>query len=60
MSNIETRLAKLEAVQQVPRREYSDMERAIRCAYLLAQGGPDADKVRALLDKVPENDHDKP
>ena len=59
MSNLETRLAKLEAVQQAPRREYTDAERAVRYDYLLAQGGPDADKVRALLEKVGD-DHAKP
>ena len=58
-TSIETRLAKLETIQEAPRREYSDMERAIRCAYLLAQGGPAADKVRALLEKVGD-DHAKP
>ncbi len=60
MATIETRLAKLETIQEAPRRQYSDMERAIRCAYLLAQGGPDADKVRALLAKVPEVNHEQP
>ena len=60
MATIETRLAKLEAVQQAPRREYTDAERAVRCVYLLAQGGPDADKVRALLEKVPGGDHEQP
>ncbi len=59
MSNLETRLAKLEAVQQAPRREYTDAERAVRYDYLLAQGGPDADKVRALLEKVGD-DHAEP
>jgi hypothetical protein len=52
--SIEARLAKLESVQQAPTREYSDAERAVRCAYLLAQGGPDADKVAALLAQVDE------
>lgn len=60
MATIETRLAKLEAVQQAPRREYSDAERAVRYAYLLEQGGPDADKARALLEKVPGGDHAMP
>ena len=59
MSNLGTRLTKLETVQQAPRRQYSDAERAVRCTYLLAQGGPDADKVRALLEKVPGDDHAK-
>ena len=59
MATIETRLAKLETAQQAPRRQYSDAERAMRYAYLLAQGGPDADKVRALLAKVGD-DHAKP
>jgi len=57
--SIETRLAKLETIQQAPRRQYSDAERAMRYAYLLAQGGLDADKVRALLAKVGD-DHAKP
>ena len=59
MSNLETRLAKLETIQQAPRRQYSDAERAMRYAYLLEKGGPDADKMRALLAKV-EDDHAKP
>lgn len=59
MATIENRLAKLETIQQAPRRQYSDAERAMRYAYLLAQGGPDADKVRALLAKVGD-DHAKP
>jgi len=59
MVTIETRLAKLEAVQQTPRREYTDAERAVRYAYLMAQGGPDAAKVSALLEKVGD-DHAKP
>ena len=49
MGNLESRLAKLESVQQAPRGEYTDAERAVRYAYLLAQGGPNADKVRAIL-----------
>jgi len=60
MSNLETRLAKLETVEQTPRRQYSDMELAIRIDYLLATGGPDADKVRALLEKVQGGDHEQP
>ncbi len=59
MSNLETRLAKLETIQQAPRRQYSDAERAMRYDYLLEKGGPDADKMRALLAKV-EDDHAKP
>jgi len=59
MATIETRLAKLETIQQAPRRQYTDAERAMRYAYLLAQGGPDADKLRALLEKVGD-DHAKP
>ena len=59
MATIETRLAKLETIQQAPRRQYSDAERAMRYAYLLEKGGPDADKVRALLAKVGD-DHAKP
>lgn len=38
MQNLETRLAKLEAGQQARRRTYTDMERAVRLAYLLEQG----------------------
>lgn len=63
MSNLETRLAKLEAVQQTPRREYTDTERAVRCAYLLERGGPGADKLREILDNVDAlqgGDHAKP
>ncbi len=61
MRNLETRLARLEAVQQAPRREYSDLERSVRYDYLLTQGGPAADRARALLEKVPGGDHaDKP
>ena len=30
-------------------RTLTDAERAVRYAYLLEQGGPDADKVRAIL-----------
>ncbi len=59
MATIETRLAKLETAQQAPRRQYSDAERAMRYAYLLAQGGSDADKLRALLEKVGD-DNAKP
>ena len=59
MSNLGTRLAKLETVQQAPRRQYSDAERAVRCTYLLERGGPGAALVRALLEKVPEDDHAK-
>ena len=59
MATIETRLAKLETIQQAPRRQYSDAERAMRYAYLLAQGGSDADKLRALLEKVGD-DNAKP
>ncbi|HOE40608.1 MAG TPA: hypothetical protein PLB25_03080 [Rhodoferax sp.] len=60
MSNLESRLTKLEAVQQTPRRQYTDTERAVRYAYLLAQGGPLADRLRSLVEKVPEDDHAKP
>jgi len=49
MATIENRLVRLEAVQHAPGREYTDAERAVRYAYLLAQGGPDADKARAIL-----------
>jgi len=59
MINLESRLTKLETIQQAPRRQYSDAERAMRYAYLLEKGGPDADKVRALLAKVGD-DHAKP
>ena len=58
MATIETRLSRLETVQQAPRRQYTDTERAMRAAYLLERGGPDADKLRALLEKVPGGDHD--
>lgn len=51
--SLESRLTKLETVQQAPRRQYSDAELAIRIDYCLEQGGPLADKVRALLEKVP-------
>ena len=57
MATIETRLSRLESVQQAPRRNYTDAERAVRYTYLLAQGGPNADKVRALLEKVPGDEH---
>ena len=56
--SLESRLTKLETVQQAPRRQYSDAELAIRIDYCLEQGGPLADKVRALLEKVPGGDHD--
>lgn len=59
MSNIASRLTKLEVVQQAPRRQYSDAELTVRIEYALEQGGPVADKVRALLEKVGD-DHDKP
>lgn len=49
MATIETRLARLEIAKRAPTREYSDAERAVRYAYLLEQGGPDAAKVRAIL-----------
>lgn len=55
LSALESRLAKLEAIRQAPPRgQYTDMERAIRCAYLLEQGGPDADKLQKLLYRVPD------
>ena len=38
MQNLETRLAKLEAVQQAPRRTFTNTELAVRLAYLLDQG----------------------
>ncbi len=47
--SLESRLEKLEAVQQAPRRQYTDMERAARYAYLLEKGGPDADRATAIL-----------
>ena len=59
MSNIAARLTKLESVQATPKRQYSDAERAVRYTYLLEKGGPDADKLRALLEKAGD-DHDKP
>ena len=52
MSNIAARLTKLETIQQAPKRQYSDAELAVRIEYALEQGGPVADKVRALLEKV--------
>lgn len=58
MATIENRLVRLEAIQQAPGREYTDAERAVRYAYLQTQGGPAADKARALLEKVPEDDHE--
>ena len=57
--SLESRLTKLETVQQAPRRQYSDAELAIRIDYCLEQGGPLADKVRALLEKVGD-DHAEP
>ena len=60
MATIETRLARLESVQQSQERAYTDAEIAVRLVYILETGGPDADKVRALLEKVPEDDHVKP
>lgn len=60
MATIETRLSRLETVQQEPRRQYSDTERAIRYAHLQEKGGPDADKARALLEKIPEDNHEHP
>jgi hypothetical protein len=56
MSNLESRLGKLEQIQQAHRRVLSDAELAVRIDYLLEKGGPVADKVRALLEKVPEDD----
>ena len=47
--NLETRLVKLETVQQAPRREYTDAERAVRLAWALEKGGPTADRLLALL-----------
>lgn len=61
--NLETRLAKLEAVQQTPHQAYTDTERAVRYAYILEKGGPDADKLRAMLENVDAsqgNEHAKP
>ena len=52
MSNIQSRLGKLEQIQQAHRRVLSDAELAVRIDYLLEKGGPDAEKVRALLEKV--------
>ena len=63
MATIETRLARLEIAKRAPTREYSDAERAVRYAYLLEQGGPDADKLRAVLANVNAlqgNEHVKP
>ena len=58
--NLETRLARLESAQQSPERAYTDAELAVRIAYILQDGGPNADKVRALLEKVPGDDHATP
>ena len=55
MATIETRLARLETIQQAPWRQYSDAERAVKYVYLLERGEPDADKVRALVEKTPES-----
>ena len=52
MHSLENRLMKLETAQQAIRRPYSDAERAVRLVYLLAQGGPVAGKVLALLNGV--------
>ncbi len=63
MATIETRLARLEVAKRAPTREYSDAERAVRYAYLLEQGGPDADKVRAILAQSAAklgNNHEQP
>ena len=51
--SIETRLAKLEAVQQAPRREYTDAERAVKAAWILSKNALGADLVRELLARVP-------
>ena len=59
MATIESRLTKLETVQQAHRRVLSDAELAVRIDYLLEKGGSAADKVRALLEKVGD-DHAKP
>jgi hypothetical protein len=60
MASIENRLARLETAQQAPRREYTDAERAVRYDYLQTQGGPAAEKARALLEKVLGASHDSP
>lgn len=60
MASIENRLARLETAQKAPSRQYTDAERAVRYAYLLEKGGPDADRARAILEKVPEASHDSP
>lgn len=60
MHSLKIRLTKLETVQQTPRREYTDAERAVRYEYLLAQGGTQAEKARALLEKVHGDAHDNP
>ncbi len=58
MASIEIRLTRLETVQQAPRREYTDTERAVRYDYLQTQGGLASDKARELLEKVPGDDHE--
>lgn len=53
MRNLETRLAKLETLQQAPRYQYTDAERAVRVVWLLDTNGPGADRIRELLARVP-------
>jgi len=56
LATIESRLSRLETVQQAPRRAYTDAERAVRYTYILSKGGPDADKLRELVEKAPDDD----
>lgn len=56
--NLETRLAKLETVEQAPRREYTDAERAVRLKWAIAQGGPTAERLLAILANADERTGD--
>jgi hypothetical protein len=56
MSNLESRLTKLEAVQNPPHREWTDMELAVRMAYCIETGGAMAEKLLALLADSQEPD----
>ena len=56
--NLETRLAKLEAVQQAPTREYTDAERAVRLTHLIEKGDPRATKLLAKLANAKELGHE--
>lgn len=63
MNNLETRLSRLEVAQYAPRRQYTDMERAVRLVYLLETGGPTADRLLAMLAEADEKhgvSHEQP